>query len=164
MKELHINEAGQDQKDPVEERTESEECGLVIQVPIEKVSVENLIKLLKAKGALIQKALGASNVQITVEEDRVEFNWFNRKLTQDEIYTYMLFITALCRLSTELKRVVVKEAPAGNEKYAFRCFLLRLGFIGEEFKAARKILLSRLSGSSAFKSNAKGDDRNVDSE
>ena len=38
-----------------------------------------------------------------------------------------------------------------NEKYAFRCFLLRLGFIGEEFKQSRKILLSNLDGSSAFK-------------
>ena len=38
-----------------------------------------------------------------------------------------------------------------NEKYAFRCFLLRLGFIGTEYKKQRKILLSRLNGSSAFK-------------
>ena len=42
-----------------------------------------------------------------------------------------------------------------NEKYAFRCFLLRLGFIGDEFKADRKILLSKLDGSAAFKSGAK---------
>ena len=50
------------------------------------------------------------------------------------------------------KRVTAKEKDTDNEKYAFRCFLLRLGFIGDEFKGARKILLSRLSGSSAFKS------------
>ena len=41
--------------------------------------------------------------------------------------------------------------PTDNEKYAFRCFLLRLGFIGAEYKAARKILLKNLSGSSAFR-------------
>ena len=40
---------------------------------------------------------------------------------------------------------------AENEKYAFRCFLLRLGFIGEEYKVERKILLKNLTGSSAFK-------------
>jgi len=33
-----------------------------------------------------------------------------------------------------------------NEKYPFRCFLLKLGFIGNEYKAARKILLARLEG------------------
>lgn len=38
-----------------------------------------------------------------------------------------------------------------DEKYAFRCFLLRLGFIGEEYKVERKILLKNLTGSSAFK-------------
>ncbi len=38
-----------------------------------------------------------------------------------------------------------------DEKYAFRCFLLRLGFIGDEFKKSRKILLANLDGSSAFK-------------
>jgi hypothetical protein len=42
-----------------------------------------------------------------------------------------------------------------NEKYTFRCFLLRLGFIGEEYKETRKVLLKNLSGSSAFKSGAK---------
>ena len=41
-----------------------------------------------------------------------------------------------------------------NEKYAFRCFLLRLGFIGDEHKTSRKILLRNLSGSSAFKAGA----------
>jgi hypothetical protein len=41
-----------------------------------------------------------------------------------------------------------------DEKYAFRCFLLRLGFIGDEYKKSRKILLKNLSGSSAFKSGS----------
>jgi hypothetical protein len=50
------------------------------------------------------------------------------------------------------KRITAKEKDADNEKYAFRCFLLRLGFIGAEYKADRKILLRNLSGNSAFKS------------
>ena len=45
-----------------------------------------------------------------------------------------------------------------NEKYAFRCFLLRLGFIGAEYKTARKILLKNLSGSSAFKNGGTEDE------
>ncbi len=43
-----------------------------------------------------------------------------------------------------------------NEKYAFRCFLLRLGFIGSEYKAERKILLKNLCGSSTFKNGGAG--------
>ena len=53
------------------------------------------------------------------------------------------------------KRVTAKEKEVDNDKYAFRCFLLRLGFIGAEFKTERKILLQTLTGSAAFKSGAK---------
>jgi hypothetical protein len=49
------------------------------------------------------------------------------------------------------KRITVKEKETDNDKYAFRCFLLRLGFIGDGFKSARKILLEKLDGSSAFR-------------
>ena len=57
----------------------------------------------------------------------------------------------------QLKKVVQSGIfkPVENEKYAFRCFLLRLGFIGDEFKADRKVLLQNLSGSTAFKGGAK---------
>lgn len=130
---------------------EAEEVGMSIAVPYDAASVDNLTKLLDAKGSLIQKAIGASNVRLTMEDDRIVFDWFDRELTADEVNAYMVFITALCRLSKELKRVNTAEKPVENEKYAFRCFLLRLGFIGENYKGCRKILLSRLSGSSAFK-------------
>jgi hypothetical protein len=53
------------------------------------------------------------------------------------------------------KRISAKEKEVDNEKYAFRCFLLRLGFIGDEFKTDRKILLRNLSGSTAFKAGSK---------
>ena len=49
------------------------------------------------------------------------------------------------------KRITAKERTVENEKYAFRCFLLRLGFIGDEYKASRKILLKNLDGNSAFR-------------
>ena len=135
---------------------ESEPTSYSIAVPYDCVAVGNLIKILEAKGELIRKALGADNVQLVMEDDRVEFHWFTRELTADEVNTYMLFITALCRTSKELKRVNATEKPIENEKYAFRCFLLRLGFIGDAYKPARKILLSRLTGSAAFKSGSKG--------
>ena len=67
----------------------------------------------------------------------------------------MHFVTALCDMARNQKRITVKEKPVDNDKYAFRCFLLRLGFIGNEYKAERKVLLRNLTGSSAFKSGAK---------
>ncbi|MCF0259919.1 MAG: virulence protein, partial [Erysipelotrichaceae bacterium] len=61
------------------------------------------------------------------------------------------FVTALVNMARQAKRVSMTNKPVENEKYAWRCFLLRLGFIGEEFKQCRKVLLSNFSGSSAFK-------------
>jgi len=52
------------------------------------------------------------------------------------------------------QRVNATEKQVENEKYAFRCFLIRLGFVGSEFKAERKILLKNLSGNSAFRNGA----------
>ena len=67
----------------------------------------------------------------------------------------MHFISALCEMAKTQKRITAKGKSVDNEKYAFRCFLLRLGFIGDEYKAERKILLRNLTGSSAFKSGTK---------
>ena len=67
-------------------------------------------------------------------------------------------------MSKEQKRISPTEKEVTNEKYAFRCFLLRLGFIGNEYKAERKILLRNLSGSSAFKNGVKNESKPVCSE
>ena len=64
---------------------------------------------------------------------------------------FLKFLTALCQMSLTQKRVSSKAKNVENEKYAFRCFLLRLGFIGKEYKEDRKLLLKNFTGSSAFK-------------
>ncbi len=123
---------------------------LTIEMPADKVNTGNLQKLLDAKGALIRKALGIDNLAFEIHEDRVSFPWFIDP-APDYALAYTQFIAAICKMSTEQKRVTAKVGEVNNEKYAFRCFLLRLGFIGNEFKQSRKILLSNLDGSSAFK-------------
>ena len=126
------------------------EDALTVEIPLDKVAVGNLTKLLDAKGNLIRKALGITDLRIEVLEDRVAFPWFSQVDT-DSAAAYTHFISALCEMSRNAKRVTATEKPVENEKYAFRCFLLRLGFIGSEYKAERKILLKNLTGSSAFK-------------
>ena len=119
-------------------------------MPADKVNTENLKRLLDAKGPLIRKALGTDNLVFEIHADKVSFPWFIDP-TPDHALAYTQFIAAICKMSTEQKRVTARVRDIDNEKYAFRCFLLRLGFIGEEFKQSRKILLSNLDGSSAFK-------------
>ena len=92
------------------------------------------------------------SLPITVTEEKVSFPWFAGDIDAEHCAAYTSLITAICNMAKEAKRVTAKEKEAVNPKYEFRCFLLRLGFIGAEFKTERKILLRNLAGSSAFKS------------
>ena len=114
-------------------------------------ALENLRKLVDAKGSLIKKALATSSLPIETDGEKVSFPWFAEGQDSESVKAYTHFIAALCDMARNQKRITAKEKPADNEKYAFRCFLLRLGFIGTEYKGERKILLKNLSGSSAFK-------------
>lgn len=113
----------------------------------------NLDAILNAKGNLIRKALGVNELPVLKGNNEVSFPWFKGQPSADEVKAYEHFVCALCDMARNQKRVTATEKETDNEKYAFRCFLLRLGFIGVEYKQERKILLSRLTGSSAFKSD-----------
>lgn len=136
-----------------------EDVGLTVAIPLEQVKVENLEAILTSKAGLIKKALSVSELPIMVDEENVSFPWFTEGLDEEYIQAYTEFIVALCKMSVTQKRVQAKEKEFDNEKYAFRCFLLRLGFIGDEYKLDRKILLKNLKGSAAFKSGKKGEDK-----
>lgn len=118
-------------------------------------ALENLQKLVDSKAALMKKALAVDALPVEVTEDKVSFPWF-AEMDSDSAAAYTHFITALCDMAKKQKRITAKERDTENEKYAFRCFLLRLGFIGTEYKEERKILLRNLTGSSAFKNTAGG--------
>lgn len=131
-----------------------ETTGLTVSLPLDKVAVGNLTNLLTAKESLIKKALGIDNLGIEVTEDTVSFPWFTQMPEPEAVKAYTHFIAALGKMSRELKRISATEKEVDNEKYAFRCFLLRLGFIGNEYKAERKILLQNLTGNSSWKNGA----------
>lgn len=142
-------ETAETEKDP-----HSENAGLTIAVPKHEVNIDKLDALLDAKGYLIQKALGLEHLEYEIGAYEVRFPWFE-EINPDEAISYTKFIEALCKMTMKQKRINATEKAVTNEKYAFRCFLLRLGFIGDEFKADRKVLLKNLSGSAAFKNGAK---------
>ena len=127
--------------------------GLTVAVPRNSLSdaaIENLQRIVDSKAALIKKALGTDSLTIEVTDEKVSFPWFTQ-MDGDSARAYMQLISALCEMARNAKRVTATEKEVDNEKYAFRCFLLRLGFIGAEYKTERKILLKNLTGSSAFK-------------
>lgn len=154
-----VSNLGCEDEDDSEDSDLSTE-GLTITLPKDgftEVALGNLRKLLDAKGSLIQKALGADHLTFEVTEDRVSFPWWDRMPGADETQAYLSFVAALCAMAKEAKRVTVTEKDVESEKYAFRGFLLRLGFIGVESKEQRKLLLRNLSGSAAFPNQIKAD-------
>ena len=133
---------------------EDEPCAVCISMPkslFTDSNLENLKALIAAKGGLIKKALGVDDLPLEITDTKVSFPWFPATPIPDEMNAYDTFICKLCEMARNQKRINATEKPTDNEKYAFRCFLLRLGFIGAEYKTARKILLKNLSGSSAFR-------------
>ena len=139
-------------KEPAENTEKAPE--LTISLPLAAANVGTLTNILSSKGNLIRHALGVTDIRINVTEDKIEFPWFTREVTAEEAKAYTLFISLLCKLSKELKHASSRPVETDNEKYAFRCFLLRLGFIGPDYKEARKILLQNLTGSAAFRNGA----------
>ena len=127
---------------------------LAIELPkdgMTSTAIENLRRLVASKATLLKKVLETNDLSITEHADRIEFGWFRPTDDQTEITAYYQLTQGLCELSRTQKRVSATEQEVENEKYAFRCFLLRLGFIGAEYKEARKILLKNLCGNAAFR-------------
>ena len=132
--------------------------GLCIELPLKdttEAAIDNLHRMIDSKATLIKKALGADNLEIELTDERIRFPWFDRIPEPEVIDAAAHFIGKMLAAAKSQKRVTAKEKEADNEKYAFRCFLLRLGFIGEEFKETRRTLLRNLAGSAAFRSGAK---------
>ncbi len=139
------------------EQSDEDTNRLTIELPrsaFTDVALDNLKRLVESKSSLIKKALGTDYIPIITNEETISFPWFQGELASDEVKAYTHFITALSELAKTQQRVNATEKEVENEKYAFRCFLIRLGFVGTEYKAERKILLKNLSGNSAFKNGA----------
>ena len=133
---------------------DSDEDSLTISLPrtfLTETGRKNLDALLASKGKLIQKAFNIEKATYTLTEETIKFAWFHGKIAEDTVRAYTDFISKLCEMAQKQKRAVAKEKPTENEKYAFRCFLLRLGMIGDDYKMSRRILLQNLTGNSAFK-------------
>ena len=144
------------QASDVPERDEN--IGLVIEMPLSSftdTALENLKRLVESKGKLIKKALGTETIELDIADDKVRFPWFEDGTDPDAVKAYTHFVAALCEMARVQKCITAKEKETDNDKYAFRFFLLRLGFIGSAYKEERRILLCNLSGSSAFRDGQK---------
>lgn len=140
-----LDDAGYDWDEPTDELTVTMPRDLFTDQ-----ALTNLRQVIANKKTLLMHALETDSLEINEDEETVGFPWFTLHDPSDGD-AYIKFISMLCAFVKERKRVNDKPDTSDNEKYAFRCFLLRIGMIGAEYKAARKVLLRNLTGSSAFR-------------
>ncbi len=124
---------------------------VILRESLTDMALENLQKITANKQMLFQRAFQTDSTEIEITDEKINFTWFPYTADGDEIAAYTQFVSRLCDMARDAKRVSSKPTETDNDKYAFRCFLLRLGFIGKEYKTARKILLRNLTGNSAFR-------------
>ena len=109
--------------------------------------LDNLRHLIWAKSQLIKDAFDIESLHLSIDDQQVSFNWFDQVDAYDAL-AYQQFIDKLVQYAQNHQRIMSQPREESNEKYAFRCLLLRLGFIGPRYK----VLLKNLTGSAAFKS------------
>ena len=151
---LQLRECGFQDDAEVTEEVPVQQEKLTIVIPKDSLTdtaLENLQKIIANKQTLFQRAFRMDSTEIEITDEKINFTWFLYTVDGDEIAAYTQFISRLCDMARDAKRVSSKPTETDNDKYAFRCFLLRLGFIGKEYKIARKILLRNLTGNSAFR-------------
>ena len=132
---------------------DEEENGLTVEMPLELVdesTIDRLRKIVENKGELFKSTFKTDNLEIVIEADKICFPWFTIE-NDGDADAYCTFISMLCEFAKNQKRINNKPETTDNPKYTMRCYLLRLGMIGAEYKSTRKVLLRNLSGSSAFR-------------
>ena len=126
---------------------------LTIQMPadfFDEHTLSNLRQICENKAALFQAAFQTDSLDIISSDEKVEFPWF--KVEQDgDADACCTFISMLCEFAKNQSRINRKPDTSDNPKYTMRCFLIRLGMVGAEFKTARKVILRNLTGNSAFR-------------
>lgn len=91
------------------------------------------------------------NLHAYFTKGTVEFRLFNSTLHAGELKAYIQFCMAVTAKALNTKKASSRPSNSDNEKYTFRCWLLRLGLNGDEFKTCRLHLLKHLEGNSAWR-------------
>lgn len=94
------------------------------------------------------------NLHSTFTKGTVEFRLFNSTTHAGEIKAYIQFCLAVSHQALTQKKASARKTVTDNEKYAFRCWMLRLGLSGDEFKTCRLHFLKHLEGNAAWRNAA----------
>ncbi len=116
----------------------------------EMVEAVNTVRL-KTVEDFLEAAGSEALPGLVITKDTIALRCFAATLNPEAIQAYIQFVLAANKMAMAQKHSSPREMEPDNEKYHFRVWLLRLGFIGDEYSVARKLFLDRLSGNTAFK-------------
>lgn len=94
------------------------------------------------------------NLHSIFDKGTVEFRLFNSTTHAGKIKAYIQFCLAVSHQAIRQKSASSKRTVTDNEKYTFRCWMLRLGLIGKEFETCRHHFLANLEGNPAWRHTA----------
>lgn len=142
---------------PTDTTAEPGELGLTLAFPTtgwEDTTKGKVEATLAAKGELIAKALQipATPMRLDAEAGTAEFPWFDQVPDPQVVEATTVLIARIIDHAKAATRISAKPAETGgNDKYAMRCWLLRLGLIGDDTKPVRRTLLKHLDGNAAWR-------------
>jgi hypothetical protein len=120
---------------------------------VRKINEENLKETDELKSTL--EGFENPGVDFNFEEKNIIFKFCKN---HEKNRAYIKFIEQLCKYAKKLKHASMKQVQTDNEKFAMRTWLIRLGFIGNDFRDFRKELLKNLEGNGAFRFSKKEND------
>jgi hypothetical protein len=91
------------------------------------------------------------NLHSVFQKGTIEFRAFQASLHAGEIKSYIQLAMAISYQALTSSAASARRPETDNPKYTFRCWLLRLGFIGDEFATAREHLTKHLPGNAAWR-------------
>lgn len=137
-----------------------EDYALTIQLPAPTQNTEEVLwkieGILTAKAPLITKALGIQDCPVELVDNEhlgplFSFAWFDSIPDPEVTHAASVLISKICEHANQATRVVHTPSHAVNERFAMRCWLVRLGLIGDEHKETRSVLIRNLTGDSGRK-------------
>ncbi len=145
-----------DEETEISEQSElkNEPTHVTLSFPLELFADEAITRMraiVASKQSLLKKALDTDNLDITIADGKVCFPWFTDHGIEGEVDAYSKLAYAIAKMAITQNRVLATEKQNADEKLAMRLFLIRLNFIGDEYKTARAILMRNFSSNESRK-------------
>ncbi len=156
--ESEAEEADEDEEEEEESEPEAAEekepTHVTLSFPLDffaQDAIDRMKAIVASKQSLLKKALDTDNLDIEVQDGKVCFPWFTDHGLEGEVDAYSKLAFAIAKMAITQNRVTATEKQNPDEKLAMRLFLIRLNFIGDEYKTARAILMRNFDSNTSRK-------------